>query len=173
MSAIGRPEPQEYAPFYAGYVAKVIGDDPLVPLREQRDGALALLRGLGEERGDHRYAPGKWSVKELLGHVVDTERVFAYRALCIARGEAQNLPGFDQDTYVAAARFDQRRLASLVEEYESVRQATLTLFASFTETEWRREGTANGRDVSVRALAFITAGHEAHHLGILRDRYLG
>jgi len=169
----GRPTTAEYAPFYAGYVEKVEGDDVLGALRAQRDDSLSLFRGLTEQQGLRRYAAGKWSVKEVLGHVADGERVFTYRALSFARGESQEQPGFDQDAYVVAAGFDHRSLTSIVEEYESVRQATLTLFGSFGEDVWRRVGVANGVPFSVRGIAFIAAGHEAHHLAVLRERYLG
>ena len=168
----GRPSSTEYAPFYAGYVDQVEGDDILTVLSDQRAGTLSLLRGLTEEQGAHRYAPGKWSVKEVLGHVTDGERIFTYRALSFARGESQGQPGFDQDAYVDVAKFDRRSLVSIGDEYESVRRATLTLFESFGEEAWQRVGIANGVSFSVRGIAFITAGHEAHHIKVLRERYL-
>lgn len=169
---ISRPEPNEYHEFYETYVSKVARDGALERLETQIDETLSLLSGLDDERARHRYAPDKWSVKELLGHLIDTERVFAYRAMCIARGERASLPGMEQDDYVAGAGFDDRPLASLLEEYEHQRRSTLALFASLDEGALARVGVANDSKISVRALAFIIAGHEAHHLGVLRERYL-
>lgn len=168
----GRPNSTEYAPFYAGYVEEVEGDDVLGILEAQLASTLELFRALDERMGDHRYAPGKWSVKEVLGHLADGERVFVYRALCFARGETQGQPGFDEDLYVAQAQFGERTLESIVEEYETVRRATLSFFRSIHGDVWHRIGNANGKPVSVRAIAFITAGHEAHHVRVLRERYL-
>jgi hypothetical protein len=131
-----------------------------------------LIRSIPEARGDHRYAEGKWSVKEVIGHVIDTERVFAYRALQFARGDATPLAGFEQDDYVRCGSFDKRSLSDLADEYEQVRRATISLFANLDQGAWTRRGTANKNEVSVRGLAFIVAGHERHHVEILRTRYL-
>jgi hypothetical protein len=130
------------------------------------------LRGLTETQAATRYAPDKWSIKELIGHIIDGERVFAYRLLCFARQDQTPLPGFEQDDYVRAGNFDNRQWSDLVEEFELVRRANLSLLRSLDEEAWMRRGTANDDEVSVRALAYIIAGHETHHMQILRTRYL-
>lgn len=168
---IARPETDEYDAYYSAYVARVEGDNVIDVLVRQGDQVQALLAGLSEGEASYRYAPGKWSVREVLGHLCDTERVFAYRALCIARGDSQALPGMDQDAYVAAADFDGRSTESLKAELAAVRSATLSLFECLEPNSWPRLGTANGVRVSVRALAFIIAGHEAHHMAVLGERY--
>lgn len=169
----GRPEADEYAPFYAGYVARVPEGDVVEVLERQLEGVAGFLGAIPAEREGHRYAPGKWSVREMVGHLADTERIMAYRALRIARGDATPLAGFDENAYVPPAGFDARPLASLVEEWAAVRRATLPLFRHLDAEAWTRRGTANGNAVSVRALARIIAGHTEHHLEILRTRYLG
>ena len=170
--APARPESNEYAAYYEKYVSLVADADVVGRLERQGAETLALLRGLPEERGPHRYAPGKWSLRQLVGHIVDTERIFTYRALAIARGERQPLPGMDQEEYMAGADFEARTLASLADEFEAVRGATLHLFRHLSPEAWARRGTASDNEVTVRALAYITAGHEAHHVGVLRERYL-
>lgn len=172
MSKIERPGADEFAPFYANYVSAVPDGDIAGILEAQGRELVQLLGGLDAARADFRYAPDKWSVKEVLGHVTDTERIFTYRALRIARGDATPLAGFDQDTYVANARFGRRALGDLLAEFQTVRAATVALFRAMTEEESRRAGTANGMPVTARALAFIAAGHERHHSRILRERYL-
>lgn len=167
-----RPQSTEHAPYYAGYIALVPDGDVVETLRRQRDDTRRLLLAIPEERGGHRYAPGKWSIRELLGHVGDTERVMSYRALRIARGDATPLAGFDQDTFVAGANFDRRTIADLAEELEAVRGSTVALVQSFDEQMFERRGTANGVEVSARALVFIIAGHEQHHVDMLRKQYL-
>lgn len=167
-----RPDTTEYAPAYSGYVAHVPDGDVLELLAAQIADTTALLRSTGEAFAGHRYAPGKWSVRELVGHLCDTERIMAYRALRIARADTTPLPGFEQDDYVAAARFEARTLSDLISEFESIRAATLSLFRSLDDTALRRRGVASGYDVSARALAFIIAGHERHHMSVLRSRYL-
>ncbi|MGH7568289.1 MAG: DinB family protein [Gemmatimonadales bacterium] len=168
---IGRPSPDEFAPFYAGYVERVTEGDPLAAMVAARGETSALLDGLSDRGASHRYAPGKWSVKEIVGHLGDVERVMAYRALRIARGDETPLAGFDENVYVPAGRFDARPLGDLVRELGAVREASLALFRSFDADAWRRRGTANGKTVSVRALAYIIPGHERHHGQILRERY--
>lgn len=168
-----RPFDTEYASFYASYVSRVPADtDPLTLLRTQPASVRALLEGLTDGQASQGYAPGKWSLKELLLHVVDTERVFTYRALRFARGDAQALPTFDQNNYAAASGANARPMSSLLAEYEAVRAATLALFGSFGPEQLARSGTANGQLVSVRALLYIVAGHELHHLSIVQERYL-
>lgn len=167
-----RPQSTEHAPYYARYIALVPDGDIVETLRRQRDETRRLLLAIPEERGGHRYADGKWSIREMLGHLTDTERVMAYRALRIARGDSTPLAGFDQDTFVAGANFDRRTIADLEQEQEHVRDATIALFGSLEEDAFGRRGTANDVEVTARALAFIIAGHEQHHLEILRTRYL-
>ena len=172
MSEIQRPGADEFAPFYANYVAGVPDGDVTQVLEAQARDLVALVGGLNEARGDYRYAPDKWTVKEVLGHITDTERIFAYRALRISRGDATPLAGFDQDSYVANAHFGHRSLADLLDEFRAVRAATVALFRAMTAEESRRAGSANSVPVSARALAYIAAGHERHHARILRERYL-
>lgn len=171
-TAPARPEPDEYAAYYEKYVSLVPEGEVTATLERQGAETLALLRGLTEERGAHRYGAGKWSVKQVVGHVVDTERIFAYRALAIARGERQPLPGMDQDEYMAGADFDARTLASLTDEFEAVRRGNVLMLRGLGAEAWARRGTASDNEVTVRALAHIMAGHETHHINILRERYL-
>ena len=170
--APARPEPDEYAPYYEKYVSLVPDADLVETLERQGAETLALLRGLSEEQGARRYEPGKWSVKQLVGHINDGERIFAYRALAVARGERQPLPGMDQDEYMAGVDFDARTLASLADEFEAVRAATLQLLRHLSPEAWARRGTASDNEVTVRALAYIIAGHEGHHVRVLKERYL-
>ncbi|HZI19728.1 MAG TPA: DinB family protein [Pyrinomonadaceae bacterium] len=164
------PSEREYAPYYAKYVALIEGD-VLGVLRRQLADINSLPGELTERRAGEPYEPGKWSAKEVVGHLVDTERIFAYRALRFARGDRTELPGFDQDEYVRAANFNGRTLADIAAEFAAVREATLRLLDSFGRQEWTRSGPANDSEVSVRALAYIAAGHAAHHFKILRERY--
>ena len=166
-----RPEPAEYAEFYANYVSKVPGTDALSVLESQRLQMVQLFAGRSERDGSFRYAAGKWTVKEVLGHITDTERIFTYRALRIARGDQTPLPGFEQDDFVKNGAFSERTLADLADEFALVRSASLALFRSFPEQAWPRRGVASQKEVTVRALAFITAGHQIHHRIILEERY--
>ncbi|HKS28374.1 MAG TPA: DinB family protein [Pyrinomonadaceae bacterium] len=166
------PEETEYAPYYGRYVSLVPEGDIVATLAEQMDSTARLLRSIGEEKAAHRYAPGKWSIKELVGHVIDGERIFAYRALRFARGDQTALPGFEQDDYIRHANFDAVPFEELVREFELVRGANLLMFKHLDEEAWQRRGVASDAEVSVRALAFIMAGHERHHMEILRTRYL-
>lgn len=172
MPYLDRPRPDEYGSFYAGYVSRVPEGDLVQILEEQIGETAGLLRGASESEGEFAYAPDKWTLKEVVGHLVDTERVMSYRALRTARGDATPLPGFDQDEYVAAARFGRRTLADLTDELELVRRATVVLFDSFDPGEWERRGTASGHPISVRALACIILGHEVQHRDTIRTRYL-
>lgn len=168
----GRPAEGEFAAYAQSDISFVIGDDAIGVLTAQGEQVAALLTSLDEDsiRG-LRYAPGKWTVKEVVGHLIDDERIFAYRALCVARGDARPLPGFDENDYVAATDFESRPLAALIAEYRAVRAATLALFEPLTAEEWARRGIVNGYEASVRGLAFHMAGHELHHLRTLRERY--
>lgn len=167
-----RPASDEYAPFYAGYVARVPDGDIVQQLDQQLADFSRTLAGISEGRATHRYAPGKWSIKELVGHLCDAERIFAYRAVRFARNDATPLHGFDENQYVANARFDERALADLAEEFRTIRRATCALLNSLNAEEWERRGVANGNPVSVRGLAWIIAGHELHHRNVLATRYL-
>ncbi len=168
---IDRPAAGEYAPYFGRYISRVPEDDVLPVLERQRTELPAVFAGVTEDRGGFRYAPDKWSVRELLGHVIDTERIFAYRALCIARGETTPLPGFEQDDYVAHAGHDRWTLAELLEDFDRVRRSDLAMLSHLDEAAVRRLGTASGNPMSVRAIAYILAGHARHHLGVLADRY--
>jgi len=169
---IPRPAEHEYSPYYADYIARVPDGDLCATLAAQLTDTLALVRAIPEARGTYRYAPGKWSIKEVLGHVTDTERIMSYRALRIARGDTTPLPGFEQDDYVLAGGFDRRTLQDLSDELAAVRQATLHLFRHLDPPALARRGSASDKPVSVRALAYIIAGHERHHVAILTAKYL-
>lgn len=170
----GRPTETEFAPYAKSDIDYVAGDDAVGVLAAQGRDVVTLLQSLDEDSiGAKRYAPGKWTVKEVIGHLIDDERIFAYRALCVARSDLRPLPGFEENEYVAATSFESRSLASLIAEYSSVRAATLTLFESLTAEEWTRRGNVNGYEASVRGLAFHVAGHELHHLRTLREKYFG
>ena len=168
---IAPPQPGEYSPHYHRYISLVAGNDILASLDEQRRRMILLLSGLSEADGELRYAPGKWSAKEVLGHVNDVERIFAYRALRIARHDSTPLEGFEQDDYVRNGPFGQRPLADLIEDFIAVRRATLSLLRNLDEAAWSRRGIANKNEVTVRALAYIVAGHELHHRGVLEEKY--
>jgi uncharacterized damage-inducible protein DinB len=172
-AAHARPHETEVPPYYRGYVAAVPDGDIVALLTEQIDGTRTLLDGVSEARAAFRYADGKWSIKQVVGHLVDSERVFVYRMLTFARGDETALPGFEQDDWVAAGEFDRRTLADLVAEFVAVREGTVRLLAACSDDQWGAHGTANGVDFSVRAIAWILAGHERHHRAILEERYLG
>ncbi|MBE1443971.1 DinB family protein [Paenibacillus sp. OAS669] len=167
-----RPASSEYAPYYGTYIQLVPAEGDLIQiLEDQLQRTSAFLSGLTEEQGNYRYAEGKWSVKEVIGHITDNERIMSYRLLRIARGDTTPLPGYDQDTMMEGSPFQHCTLAYLLEDFKAVRQATLTLLRSLTEEAWRREGTASDCVISARALACVIIGHELHHLQVLRDRY--
>ncbi len=171
MTPIPRPGPDEYDPYYAGYVTAVPSGDVLTLLDTQTAELVTWLRALPPGREGHRYAPGKWSIREVVGHLCDTERVFAYRALRFSRGDQTPLPGFEQDDYVPESGCETRTLADLIDEFLAIRRATVALFRGMTDAMAARRGTANGVEISVRALAYIVAGHERHHARVLRERY--
>jgi hypothetical protein len=166
-----KPESSEYAAFYEKYVALVPHADILSGLEAQRLQMTQLLTACSERDGNFRYAPEKWSVKEVIGHLTDCERIFAYRALRIARGDATPLSGFEQDDYVRMAGSGRRQLQDLAEEFSVVRNSSIALYRSLDDESWLRRGSANNNEITVRALAFITAGHELHHRQILEERY--
>jgi hypothetical protein len=166
-----RPQPGEYAEFHANYVGKVPGDNILRFLKEQMDSTATLLRNLDESTAEKRYAEGKWSVKEVIGHIIDCERVFAYRALVFARGDHGPLPGFDQDTWMRHADFGNSSIEDLAAEFGAVRQSSISLLQSLPPEAWDRRGTANNKEITPRAAAFVIGGHAEHHLEILKTRY--
>lgn len=168
-----RPERSEYNSHYQPYVVEVPDGDLLATLSAQRDSTAAVLAGIPESKAGYRYANGKWSIREVIGHVADAERVFSYRALRIARGDTTPLPGFDENAWMPFAGFDRRPLAEVAAELAAVRGSTLALFRSFDQEAWVRVGSASGHPVSARALAWIVAGHERHHARVLHERYLG
>lgn len=168
-----RPEADEFTSYYQRYVDRVPDGDVVRTLDEQIIETLAMLASVPEERGGFRYAEGKWSIRQVIGHMCDVERIFVYRATRFARNDRTELPGFDENEFVANARFDDRTLASLADELEAVRWASVALFDSLNDEEFLRRGVANHASFSVRALAWVTAGHERHHAEILRTRYLG
>ncbi len=174
MLTASRPGAGEYAPAFAGYIAR-IGDDEdvLGVLAGQLDDVLGRLGSVPDSRGDYRYAPGKWSLKDVVGHLSDTERVLAYRALRIGRGDRVPLPGFDDQAWVAEVGAGDRTLADMVEEWGHVRRATLALFRHLPPAGWWRQGTAGDQPISVRALAYVIAGHVRHHREVVEARYLG
>ena len=166
-----RPEPTDYAEFYANYVSLVPEDDVVSAIETNSSETQKLMASIDDARGAYRYAEGKWSVKEVFGHLIDGERVFGYRALCIARGDQTSLPGFDEQEYMRYANFDDWKIGDLAELYALTRRANIVFFRNLTEEAWNRRGIANNSPVTVRALAFIIAGHERHHLKVLRERY--
>ena len=167
-----RPERAEYPPYYQYYINLIPEGDVLDSLRELQESTRSQILSLDELQGSVRYAEGKWSIKEVIGHIIDTERIFSYRILSISRGETTTLPGFDQDEYVRNAGFDRRSMESLAEEFVHLRASNLALFRSFDESASQRKGKANQLEVSVRALIYMLAGHEVHHLNIIKERYL-
>ena len=168
----GRPGPGEFADYAAGDIASVDGDSAVAALEAQAERVLALLDPLcDEEVAGRAYAPGKWTVKEVVGHMIDDERIFMYRVLCVARGDARELPGFDEKAYVGGAGFEALPLANLVAQYRATRESTITLLRSLTPEQWLRRGQVNGYEASVRGLAFHVAGHELRHLRALQSQY--
>ncbi|MGI8400385.1 MAG: DinB family protein [Gemmatimonadaceae bacterium] len=174
MSAVRtmKPEAGEFLPYYGRYIDLVAPGDILTTLAQQMSDTQALINSLPSSVGTYRYAPDKWSVNEMIGHLMDSERIFVARALRFARNDLTALPGFEQDDYVRNATFDDYVLAELASELESLRRSTVLFFTHLSEDAWMRRGTANGAEVTVRALAYIVAGHELHHREMLQTRYL-
>jgi uncharacterized damage-inducible protein DinB len=166
---MNRPQPNEYPTWGETYVSKV-DRDIFEILNDQIQSLPALFRA-NADKADYAYAEGKWTLKEMLGHIIDTERVFAYRITCFARKEQQPLPGFEEDDYVTNARFAERDLEDLIEEFITLRKANLYLFKSLNEEELNRKGIASGREINVKSILFITGGHIIHHVSILKERY--
>ena len=169
---LSRPSVNDYGTFNKAYVKNVIEEDILVQLKNQLNETNKLLNSISEEKAAYIYAEGKWSIKEVVGHLIDAERIFSYRALAISRGEKQSLPGFDENIYTGNANFNNRKLKDLAEELRLLREANLLQFGNLNDEKVKLRGIANNSEVTVLALLFIIAGHEAHHLKILRERYL-
>ena len=169
---VARPPATEYPSFAAGYVSRILDDvEPIPALQRQRDDILRLLRAVSEEHSSYCYAPGKWSIKQCVGHMTDAERVFAYRMLRFARGDETPLPGFDENLFMQGAAFDDLGYADLVEGWRSVREATITLARTVAPDAWRRMGTASNQPASARGILYVTLGHTDHHRAVLVERY--
>lgn len=169
---MNRPTESEYPADYQSYIDQVSESDILPVLRAQMDELDVLLGRVEPQQETFRYAEGKWSIREIVGHLIDGERVFGYRAFCIARGEQQSLPGFDQDDYMVTSHYDKIELEDLLSELRLIRLGNIAMFRTLDEEAWSRMGVANNNSVSVRALAFGMAGHARHHMNVLRERYL-
>jgi len=169
---IGRPSSSEAAPYYFNYINRVTGDDILNAMQNQMDETLPFLRNISEEKSLYRYAPEKWSIRQMWGHVNDTERVFLMRALWFARNFETAMPSFDQEIAVAAARSDDIAWSRHVEEFREIRLATISFFRNLPEEAWTRKGVASGNPFTVRACAYVVAGHVTHHAAVLREKYL-
>lgn len=167
----GRPQADEYATYYGTYISKVTEEDILGVMEGEAARTQAVLRQIGEAKSLFRYSPDKWSIKEVVGHMADTERIMAYRAFRFGRADSQAIPGFEQDDYVRTANFDQVPFVELVQQLADLRRATLSLFKTMDDEAWSRRGTASGNPFSVRALAYIIPGHERHHMQVLHERY--
>ncbi len=173
MKIIEKPEPGEY-PFYASMYIDLLPDDGLLlkHLKDNLNQVKALISAFPEEKWSYRYAPDKWTIKEVLVHIIDDERIYAYRALCFARNEKTALPGFEQDEYVLYSNANERSIGNIMEEYEAVRFATIALFNGFDQTALLRQGVANKNKATVRALGYHIAGHELHHINLIKEKYL-
>lgn len=168
---IGQPAPTEYSPFYAGYIGQALDPDLLGALDRQMEEIRAWAASVPADKERYRYAEGKWTVREVVGHLGDGERVFGYRALCISRGDETPLPSFDENAYIAESRYDERPLKGLVDDWLAFRRANLATLRPLTREEWRRMGTASEKPVSVRALGAILLGHVRHHVAVLQEKY--
>lgn len=167
-----RPVTGDFLPYYGTYIDRVPDGDIVETMNSQIDSTLAFIGSIPEAEGDKRYAPDKWNIREVIGHVIDAERIFVYRALRFARGDATPVPGFDENSYVKNAPFSKVSLSSLADEFDHVRRASMHFFRDLDESAWDSRGTANGAEITVRALAFILAGHESHHVNVIRTKYL-
>src|SRR5436309_5949868 len=172
ITIAGRPQTNEHAPYFSRYIDLVPEDDIAGAIEAQGRETAALLAKVSEEKAAFRYAPDKWSIKQVVGHVTDAERVFAYRLMSIARGESKSLPGFDENDYMRNATFDEQPFAELVEGLGAVRRATLALLRGLSAEAWTRVGIANEKEISARAVAYALLGHERHHVRVLKERYL-
>jgi DinB superfamily len=166
-----RPSDGDYVSFYAGYI-KNVSDDAIKAFSDQLHTTNVFFKSIPEDKIDYRYAEGKWSIKEIVGHLIDNERVMSYRALAISRNEKQSLPGFDENDYIRESNYSKRNYSDLVEELKKVRESNILMFKNFSEEILDRRGVANNSEVTVRAILFIIAGHELHHINIIKERYL-
>jgi len=171
-TSIHRPEPTEYDPYYDLYISLVKTDDMVGTLQKQAQQTRDLLSKVSAEKAEFRYAPGKWSVKEVLGHMNDTERIMSYRVLRIARGDQTPIEGYEQDDYVTGGKFGRRTMDDLLQEFQTIRNATIQLIRHLDEESAARRGTANNKQISARAVIYVIAGHELHHRRILEEKYL-
>jgi hypothetical protein len=169
---MNRPAETEYAPYYHGYINQVSENDVIAVLRSELDDLDVLLDRVPADKETYAYGEGKWTIRQVVGHLIDGERVFGYRAFCIARGERQNLPGFEQDDYLHTAPYNNIDLEDLLSELRLVRLSNIAMFRTLDEEAWSRVGLANNNEVTVRAIAFIMAGHVRHHMKVLREKYL-
>ncbi|HYV91367.1 MAG TPA: DinB family protein [Chitinophagales bacterium] len=169
---ITRPNPDEYAPHYETYISKVDTDDPIKGLRKSKKQLIKLISKLNKKQLKFRYAEGKWTIKEILVHMMDGERIFGYRALRFARNDKTALPGFEENDYAPMSKATKRKIKSILREYEAVRDATISLYENLDEEMMMRMGTANNNQMSVRALVYVTLGHELHHIGVIKEKYL-
>ena len=168
---MSRPAETEYPPSFESYLSHVTEEDILPAMRSQIDAVDVLLDRVAPERETYAYGEGKWTIRQIVGHLIDGERVFGYRAMCIARGETQDLPGFDENAYMPNAPYEHVELEDLLSEFRLVRLSNIAMLRTLDETAWTRMGMANGAPVSVRALAYVMVGHARHHMGVLRERY--
>jgi len=169
---ISKPDPEEYASNYAGYIDEVKGDDLVAALEGGSENLLSFIRAIPADKLDYRYQEGKWTIKEIIIHHMDVERIFCYRALRFSRNDSTALSGFDDDDYVAESNASERTLSGILDEYTALRRSTIELFKNITDMMSRRSGIANGKELSVRALGYIIVGHEIHHLDVIRTKYL-
>jgi len=169
---IGRPDSSEAAPYYFAYINQVTGDNVTSVMESQLQESLAFFSAISEEKSLYRYASEKWSIRQVLNHIVDTERAFAFRALWFARGFETPLPSYDQNVAASGAEADRVAWAAHIEEFRRVRLSTISLFGNMPSEAWLRRGIASDNPFTVRALAYIAAGHVTHHIRILRERYL-
>jgi hypothetical protein len=167
-----RPATDEFSPFYGGYIGLVPDGDEGEKLQEQLEEIKAFVQGITEDQGNYRYAAGKWSIKEVIGHITDNERIMSYRLLRIARGDRTSLPGYNQDEFMAGAPFDRLSLGELLDDFIAVRKATCSLIRSLAEETWDNRGFANDLEISARALIYVIIGHPIHHLNVIKERYL-
>jgi len=171
-ATVMKPTENEYAPYYGKYIALVTEENIIRALENSLQDTLELLSGITEEKADYAYAPEKWSIKEVIGHIGDTERVFAYRALCFSRNYENDIAGFNENDFITNSNFKSLSFKDVVDELVAIRRATIALFKNMSAEAWTRAGTANDNKVSVRALANILVGHERHHIEVIRSRYL-
>jgi uncharacterized damage-inducible protein DinB len=172
MIQFPKPLPSELNSYQKSYVAMVAGEDLIAQLEKNRESTVSLLRNLPKERISYRYAPGKWSIPEIIVHIIDSERIFSYRMLCFSRGEKASLPGYEENDYAAESEASARPIESIIEEYTHVRNATISLLKSFSEKQFLRKGRANNNDSSVQIMAYMLAGHEIHHMNVIKEKYI-